>query len=409
MGPRHLAVLPLAMLMISPALAQQPAPQTFKQSTPLEWSVRMADAQMARRHDSMGWRPGSRGKWDYANNVFALSLLRLGQTLNDPKYHDFVEETIGSFIAPDGTIQTYKKDDYNLDNINPGKTLIALWKKDPQEKYRKAIQTLRDQLDTHPRTSDGGYWHKKIYPSQMWLDGLYMAEPFAAEYAQVFKDPAEFDEVAKQFKLIDQHTYDPKSGLFYHGWDESRAQSWADKATGHSPNFWSRSIGWLGMALVDSLDYLPADHPARPQMIDMLNRLCAGVAKHQDKESGLWWQVTDQGNRQGNYLEATGSVMFVYTITKAVNRGYVSRDLLPVAIKGYDGVVNRLIKIEPSGAVTLTQCCSVAGLSNGRDGSFEYYIKEPIVENDMKGVGPFIMAGIELQKALGEPTTRAAQ
>jgi unsaturated rhamnogalacturonyl hydrolase len=357
----------------------------------------------------MTWTPTSNRKWDYANNTFAIALIRLGETVNDPKYHAFVEETIGSFIAADGTIQTYKMEDYNLDNVRPGVTLIALWKKDPQEKYRKAIQTLRDQLKTHPRTSDGGYWHKKIYPSQMWLDGLYMAEPFAAEYSKLFNDPAEFDEVAKQFKLIDEHTYDAKSGLFYHGWDEAKAQDWANKETGRSPNFWSRAIGWLGMALVDALDHMPENHPARPKMIDTLNRLVAGVAKHQDKDSGLWWQVTDQGSRQGNYLEATASAMFVYTITKAVNKGYVSKDNLAVATKGYDGIINRLIKIEPDGKVTLTQCCSVAGLSNGRNGSFEYYIKEPIVDNDMKGVGPFITAGIELQKAAGAATAAAVR
>ena len=203
--------------------------------------------------------------------------------------------------------------------------------------------------------------------------------------------------------LVAAHTYDPATGLFYHGWDESKEQAWANKTTGTSPNFWSRAIGWYAMALVDALDYFPADHPARPELIALLQKVCAGVVRYQDPGSGLWYQVTDQGGRKGNYLEATGSSMFVYVLAKGINHGYLSREYLPPLLKGYAGLVGQLVKVDAQGRVSLTACCSGAGLGYGRDGSFEYYVSEPIVENDLKGVGPFILAGIEWQQVLGLP------
>jgi unsaturated rhamnogalacturonyl hydrolase len=265
---------------------------------------------------------------------------------------------------------------------------------------------LRAQLDIQPRTSEGGFWHKQRYPHQMWLDGLYMGSPFYAEYAKLFNEPtSSFDDVAKQIRLVAAHTYDPASGLFYHGWDEAKEQVWADKTTGASPNFWGRAIGWYAMALVDVLDYFPKDHPARPEIITTLKKLCDGVVKHQDPASGLWWQVIDQGGRPGNYLEATASSMFVYAMAKGVNHGYLSRDYIPAILKGYSGLTGKLIKKDAKGNVSLTQCCSVAGLGTGRDGSFAYYIKEPVVENDLKGIGPFILAGLEMQQLISGPLT----
>ena len=336
--------------------------------------------------------------------MFTLSLLKLNERVNNPRYVAFAETIIGSFITADGGIRTYKAEEYQLDNINPGKTVLALYQLTGDERYRKAAGILRRQLDTQPRTSEGGFWHKQKYPYQMWLDGVYMASPFYAEYATLFHEStASFDDVAKQIRLMAAHTYDPRSGLFYHGWDESRQQSWADKTTGTSPSFWGRAIGWYGMALVDTLDYFPKDHPARPEIIAALQKLCMGVAKHQDPESGLWYQVVDQGGRQGNYLEASASSMFVYTLARAINHGYVSRDYIPTIVKGYRGIIQKLVKADDKGDISLTQCCQVAGLGNGRDGSYQYYLREPIVANDLKGVGPFILAGIELHTLLGLP------
>jgi unsaturated rhamnogalacturonyl hydrolase len=210
--------------------------------------------------------------------------------------------------------------------------------------------------------------------------------------------------VAKQIRLIDGHTSDAKTGLNYHGWDAAKIQPWANPTTGCSSNFWGRAEGWYAMALVDVLDYFPANHPARGAIISTLQKLAKGVVKFQDAKTGLWYQVLDQGNRQGNYLEATASAMFVYALAKGVNHGYLSRDFVPAIERGYAGIIQNLITDDGNGQWSLTKCCSVAGLggspSNGhyRSGSFDYYIGEPVVSNDLKGVGPFILAGIEMEK-----------
>ena len=382
--------------------ADAPPSDEFAGNTPLQWSVRMADSEMARRGDSLAWKEGGTAKWDYTTGLFTLSLLKLHERVDDSRYVAFAESAIGSFISTNGAIHGYKIEDYSLDSINPGKTVLALYQLTKEERYKRAADRLRAQLDIQPRTGEGGFWHKQKYPNQIWLDGLYMGAPFYTEYAKLFHEPkASYDDVAKQIRLVAAHTYDPRSGLFYHGWDETKEQVWADKFTGASSSFWGRAIGWNAMALVDVLDDFPKDHPARPEIIAVLKKLSDGVVKHQDPESGVWWQVVDKGGRPGNYLEASASSMFVYAMAKGVNHGYLSRDYVPAIVKGYKGIIGKLIKTDAKGNVSLTQCCSLAGLGFGRDGSFAYYIKEPIVDNDLKGVGPFILAGIEVQQLLG--------
>jgi len=282
--------------------------------------------------------------------------------------------------------------------VNSGKFLFDLYENTKDERYLTAIKQLRDQLKTHPRTSEGGFWHKKRYPHQMWLDGLYMGAPFYAQYAAHFNQPELFDDVVKQFVLVHKYTYNPATGLNYHGWDESKEQKWADPKTGCSPHYWGRAEGWYAMALVDVLDYLPQNHSGRAKIIEILNQVSAGIKKHQDPKTGLWYQVLDQGNREGNYLEATGSSMFTYSLLKAVRKGYISKDYKTVALKAYSGILENLIKNNSDGTISLTKCCSVAGLGGNpyRDGSYEYYIKEPVRDNDPKGVGPFIMASLEM-------------
>ncbi len=404
---RNLLGLPvLVSLLFTPACraAETSSPREFQGAPPLLWSVRMADSETARRGDKLAWREGRNAKWDYTAGLFTLSLLKLNQVIPTPAYVEFSKDAIGSFIKADGGIQGYKLEDFNIDNIAPGKTVLALYEVTKEERYRKCAELLRKQLATHPRTSDGGFWHKQRYPSQMWLDGLFMGAPFYAEYTQDFGGPAaDFDDVVKQFRLADAHLYDAKTGLYYHGWDEKRAQDWADKTTGCSSNFWGRAMGWWAMAQVDVLDFLPKDHPGRAEILALIKKTSAGLVKHQDAASGLWWQVMDKGGQPGNYLEATASAMFVYSMAKAVNQGYLSRDYIPAILKGYDGIIGKLIKTDGSGKISLTRCCSVAGLSYERDGSYEYYLREPVVDNDLKGVGPFILAGIELQKLLGLP------
>jgi unsaturated rhamnogalacturonyl hydrolase len=372
----------------------------FEGATPLEWSVRMADSEVMRLNAKLA-SSDNVPKWDYTVGLFTLSLLKLDE--RNPAYFSLATNAVGSLIAADGSVRGYKRDEYQLDALNPGKTAMALYALTGDERYKKCVAMLRAQLDTQPRTFDGGFWHKERYTNQMWLDGIFMGAPFYAEYAKHFNQPKDFDDVAKQFWLVDKHLYNAQTGLLYHGWDAAHTQAWANPKTGASSNYWGRAVGWYAMACVDVLDFLPTNHPARPLIIADLKKVSDGIMKWQDADSGLWWQVMDQGKREGNYLEATASTMFVYAMAKGVNHGYLSQKYVPAILKGYNGIVTQLIKTDDKGMVTLTQCCQVAGLgftgSKGRprDGSFDYYVSEPIVENDLKGIGPFILDGIEVQ------------
>jgi len=368
----------------------------------------MADSQIRREGDGLKWKGDKGPKWDYAAGLFTLSLLKLNECAPDPRYVEFSDNVIGSFIAPDGTIRSYKREDFNIDSLNPGKTTLALWKLKGQDRYRKAAADLRDQLKDHPRTSEGGFWHKRRYPSQMWLDGLYMGSPFYAEYAGLFGPADDFDDIVNQFRLMHRHAYDLRSGLHYHAWNEDRKQDWANPVTGTSSNFWGRGLGWFSMALVDVLDFIPTNDPGRIELIGILQKTCEGIVRHQDQSTGLWWQVLDQGGREGNYLEATASSMFVYSLAKGLNRGYLPGKFKPLAIRGYSAIVHRLTRKDADGGASLTSCCQVAGLGNGRDGSYAYYLREPQVANDLKGVGPFILAGLEMQRLICLPAPVSA-
>ena len=389
--------IPLAAFPAGAFAAGETAPK-IQDATPLEWSVRLARSETARLGDSLD-RGGRGGKWDYANAVLAYGMIKLGNRTGQVVFRDFGEKIVGSFIAADGSIQGYDPAQNSLDLVAPGRVLLLLFERTGEAKYREAAAILRQHLSRQPRTSDGGFWHKQRYPYQMWLDSMYMGSTFYAEYGKDLKEPADFDDVAKQLLLMDQHAYDPTTGLFYHGWDERHVQDWADKTTGTSPSFWARGIGWYAMALDEVLDVIPADHPKVGAIRELLAKLADGVQRYQDPKSGLWYQVIDQGAREGNYLEGSASSMFVYALAKAVNQGYLPRERFEaVARRGYRGLITRLIKTGPDGQVSLTQCCSGAGLGFGRDGTFSYYVHEPIVSNDPKGVGPFLLAGIEMER-----------
>jgi unsaturated rhamnogalacturonyl hydrolase len=238
----------------------------------------------------------------------------------------------------------------------------------------------------------------------MWLDGIYMASPFLAEYAACFDEPSLFDDVTRQILLIEEHTRDAQTGLLYHAWDESKQQQWADPITGHSPHFWGRALGWFMMAVVDVLDHLPRNQARRPELIEVLNKTAAAIVRVQDDETGLWYQVLDLPEREGNYQEASASAMFVYAFAKGVRKGYLSADYLSAARRGYNGLLQNLIKIDSDGVLTLDGVCRVAGLGGQpyRDGSYKYYVTEPVASNDPKGVGPFILAALELENAGNE-------
>ena len=383
---RSFALAFVVLLLSSPGQAQTSQP----------WSVRFARSVIAHN-------PEVAPRWDYTAGVVLLAINRVATKRNDAAMLDYVKRNIDRFVQPDGTIVGYKTDDFNLDQIAEGRLLFPLFATTKDARYRIAAQHLRDQLSKQPRTPEGGFWHKGVYPQQMWLDGLYMAEPFYAEFARTFSDPSAFDDVAKQFLLVERHTHDPRTGLMYHGWDAARAQKWADPKTGLSKSFWGRAMGWYMLGAVDALDYIPRNHRDRTALIKTIKQAAEAAAKVQDPQSGLWWQVLDQPHRKGNYLEASASSMFVYALAKAARLGYIDDKYRAVATRGFDGLLKNLVKTNSDGTVSLTNICQVAGLGGAlrkdgsyRDGTFEYYVSEPVVADDYKGVGPFIMAADEL-------------
>ncbi|MGQ1891385.1 glycoside hydrolase family 88/105 protein [Thermophagus sp. OGC60D27] len=363
-------------------------------------AVKMADSDMKRNPE--GWRIDFRKqpKWEYTHGLMMNALLALYHETQDKGYWGYVNAFADTMVQESGNILTYKLTDYNIDRLSPGRFLINLYHIKPEEKYLKAIKLLRSQMENHPRTSEGGFWHKKRYPHQMWLDGLYMGSPFLALYGREFNEPGLFDEVVHQIMLVNKHHYDSETGLFYHGWDESRQQRWADPVTGLSPHFWGRAMGWCAMALVDVLDFIPEDHKGRDSVLFVVDRVARGIVKYQDHDTGLWYQVLDLGDRQGNYLESSASSMFTYFLFKAINKGYIDNSFSASAEKAYKGILKNFIQKESDGTISITNVCSVAGLGGDpyRDGSFEYYISEPIRNNDPKAVGPFIMAALEAEK-----------
>lgn len=369
-------------------------------SSNLKWSEKMALTLMKRHPKAFQIDDRTTAKWDYVHGLVASSIEELYKKTGDERYYEYVKGYADALIDEKGNIATYDMDKYNIDMVVAANILFDIYDRTKETKYLTAMQTIRKQLDAQPRTESGGFWHKQIYPNQMWLDGLYMGQPFYAQYTTKFENGKNLDDVAKQFELLEKNDKDPKTGLLYHAWDESRKMPWADKTTGKSPNFWSRALGWYAMALVDVLDNFPKEHPKQKELVGYLNELAVALEKVQDKKSGLWYQVTDMAGREGNYLEASGSSMFAYALAKGVNKGYLPAKFKKVANHAFDGLTTQLIKTDADGGITLTQCCQVAGLGGNpyRDGSYEYYVNEKKKDNDPKATGPFILAAIELNR-----------
>lgn len=375
-----------------------------KKETKVEepWSVKMAQSEMTRFPEAWMIEKAKSPRWGYTHGCVAKSMIDMFDHTQDSTYYYYGRGYADTLLTETGEIKTFNLEKYNIDNINPGKILFRLYRDSKDPRYKAAIDTLMLQMKQHPRTKEGGFWHKQIYPHQMWLDGIYMASPFLAEYARDFNQPEIYDDVLKQILLMDKNSYDPETKLFYHGWDESKEQLWADKTTGRSPNFWSRSIGWYGMAMLDVLDFYPQDHQGREEIIAIINKMAEGIVKWQDQKSGVWYQVTNMGDKEGNYLESSGSSMFVYFLYKAIDKSYISQDYKAAADKGFEGLVKEFMQLEENGTYSITNCCAVAGLGGKpkyRDGSFEYYIGEPVILNDPKSVPTFIWAAIEHEKS----------
>lgn len=360
------------------------------------WSVRMAESEMVRNPESwqVDFQPSL--KWDYCHGLELGAMMDVYDRYGDAKFYEYALAYADTMVNEDGTIKKYKLTDYSLDRINSGKMLFRIYEQTKEEKYKKALDLLRSQFEGQPRNADGGFWHKKVYPNQMWLDGLYMGTPFLAEYAYRNNEPQAYQEVINQIKIVARHTYDPANGLFRHACDVSKREKWADKETGQSQHCWGRALGWYAMAIVDDLDFIPQHEPGRDSVLVILNHIAKMLKKYQSPE-GLWYQVMDKSGEPGNYLESSCSAMFVYSLFKAVRKGYIPSSYFAVARKGYEGILNEFIKVDENGLVSITKACAVAGLGgkNYRMGDYDYYIHEQIRDNDPKAVGPFILASLE--------------
>jgi unsaturated rhamnogalacturonyl hydrolase len=366
------------------------------------WPERIAQSFLLIHPDSINYPSEMKSRrWNYEQGLMLEAFYQMWQLSGDIIYFQYIVKNLDYYIQEDGTIRTYKFQEYQLDNITPGRAALRLYDRTKNIKYRLAADTLRYQLSVQPRTNDGGFWHKKIYPYQMWLDGLYMAGPFYACYSMMFKDTAALDDMINQFLLIAKHNYDERSGLYFHGWDESKQQRWANPQTGCSPNLWGRSLGWYAMALVDVIEYIPENHFKKNELLKILNSLAVNMLKQRDDRTKLWYQVVDKPNEKGNYLEASVSTMMAYTFAKGANRGYLPIEFRTRAKETWMGILEHLVSIDTSGIVHLTHVCSVSGLGGNpyRDGSVAYYVGEPQRTDDFKGYGPFLLTAIELERS----------
>ena len=333
------------------------------------------------------------------HQIAEMALAKLYIVTGDQKYLDFSKNFIDYFVQEDGSIQTYDPKEYNLDNVNQGKNLFILYDIFGDEKYRKAIDTIRSQLLTQPRTKEGNFWHKDIYPWQVWLDGTYMAQPFYMEYETRFNKMQGCIDSYKQFMNIKKHMRDEKTGLYYHGYDESRQMYWADPETGCSPNFWLRAMGWFLVAMVDVLERMDEQlYNEYRGIMAMLKQTVEDMHKFQDEQTGMFWQVIDHPEAEGNYLETSGTALFAYAVLKGVRLGYLPKRMAAWAEKAFYGTCDRYLSKNPDGSLQLDGICLVAGLGgkDHRDGSLAYYFSEPVVCNDAKGVGPLVLAYTEM-------------
>lgn len=367
----------------------------------LPWSQRMANATMTRWPQGRFVEAGQPWKWNYELATLLNGVNATWYSTADGAYFRYIKQSMDALVLPDGSIPTYNASADTLDNIALGRELLLLYRVTRDPRYYKAATLLRKQLAVQPRNASGGFWHKKIYPDQMWLDGLYMAEPFYAEYASVFHEPQDFADITKQFVLMETHARDSKTGLLYHAWDESKQQRWADKATGDSHIFWARGMGWYLMALVDTLPYYPQNDPGRARLIAILNREAEAIARLQDAQTGLWYQVLDKPGAPGNYFESSAACMFVYALQKGVRLGYLPTKYEANAAHGWQGILSHFVQTGADGSVTLTGTVKGVGLGGEpyRDGSYNYYVHALVGSNDPKGVGAFLLAATEMENA----------
>ena len=349
-------------------------------------------------------REGAEIKWNYIDGCMLTALLTMTGITGDDRYAAFAERVGDSFVREDGSIRTFSPEKHALDDYNESRILFPLAKRTGQDKYRKAAEQQYRYLMEQPRTWEGNFWHKQIYPDQVWLDGTYMALPFLATYQREMGD-GDYSDIIGQLRTVRKRMRDPGTGLYYHGYDASRKAFWADPETGLSQNFWLRADGWFACALADLAEIIPADRPERAEIAEMLAELAAAVVKYMDPETGMYMQVIDQGNREGNYPETSGSAMMAYAMLKGARLGVLDSGYGVRGRKTFKGITEGFLAVR-EGMPELTNICLVAGLgpenNRRRDGTYEYYISEPVVSNDAKGAAPYVMAYTEIIRLQGE-------
>ncbi|CAG7639174.1 Unsaturated rhamnogalacturonyl hydrolase YteR [Paenibacillus solanacearum] len=358
------------------------APLTASDS-PLAWARRSCDTIMARYAPS---ELPPAGRWHYHQGVFLQGMEKLWRATGESAYYNYIKHYVDLYIPEDGRIQV--KD--HLDDIMPGQLLLMLHAASGDAKYHRGAAFLRGLLDTWKTTLDGGFWHKDIYPNQMWLDGIYMEGPFAVKYARQYDEPALYDVVVKQALLMYSRMKDEQTGLLYHAWDASGQAPWANPVTGCSPEFWGRSVGWYGFALCEIIEYLPADHPERAALIRIVGELADSIRRFQDPATGLWYQVVDKGERPDNWLELSCSTLFVFTLSRAAREGYADRSLLESARRGYEGVLTR-VSFDAAGGIVVPDICIGTGV-----GDYAHYAARERKTNDLHGMATFVHMCMEL-------------
>ena len=345
-------------------------------------------------------RAGKDVEWNYIDGCMLTALLAMTEITGDDRYLDFVKEVADSFVGEDGTIDTFKPENHALDDYSEGRILFPLYLRTEEEKYRKAAEMLHSCLMEQPRTDEGNFWHKQIYPNQVWLDGTYMALPFLAMYENTF-GKGEIRDVMDQLRVVRRRMRDPETGLYYHGYDASRKAFWADPETGLSRNFWLRAIGWYSLALTDLIELIPKGMEEHEELADTLRDLMESISAYADPETGMYWQVVDQGGREGNYPETSGSAMIAYAMLKGARLGALEERFREQGRKTFDGILRNHLKVR-DGMIGLDNICLVAGLgpekNRRRDGTYEYYISEPVVCDDAKGAAPFVLCYTEIRR-----------
>jgi unsaturated rhamnogalacturonyl hydrolase len=345
-------------------------------------------------------RAGRDVEWNYIDGCMLTALTAMTEITGDERYLDFVEEVADSFVGEDGTIDTFRPQNHALDDYNEGRILFPLFARTGKEKYRKAAEMLHGCLMEQPRTPEGNFWHKQIYPDQVWLDGTYMALPFLAMYENNF-GKGEIRDVMDQLRVVRKRMRDPQTGLYYHGYDASRKAFWADPETGLSRNFWLRAIGWYSLALTDLIEQIPKGMEEREELADTLRELMESISAYADPATGMYWQVVDQGGREGNYPETSGSAMIACAMLKGARLGTLEEKIRDQGRKTFEGILQNHLKVR-DGMIELDHICLVAGLgpenNRRRDGTYEYYISEPVVSNDAKGAAPFVLCYTEIRR-----------